>query len=129
MKLLTYHTHQQSFLNFSGVSITPKQIPNLVPYSSIRFLIFFPAIFFLFKTIYNWKTYFINYKLQKKIKNKKKYKKLLPPILLIPLVTENQLLSPTPLAYPYPSPTRRLNQIKCQTFLVFKTFSTCCHFL
>ena len=32
--------------------------------------------FFLFKIIYNWKTYFIKYKLQI---NKKEKKKLLPP--------------------------------------------------
>ena len=41
---------------------------------------------------------------------------------------------PTPFVYsigvPLPSPlaTQRLNQI-CQEILVFKTFSTCCHFL
>ena len=81
--------------------------------------------FFLFKIIDNWKAYFIYYKLQT---NQRK-KRVLPLTLPFPLVTEDQLLLPTPSAYPYTPPSQKLNKIKCQIVLVFKTFSTCCHFL
>ena len=48
---------------------------------------------------------------------------LLPPILQIPLVTENLL----PLLLPTP-PTQRLNLAKYQIAFIFKTFLTFCHF-
>ena len=84
----------------------------------------FVTFLFLFQNIYNWKTYFINYKLP--INEKKN---LLPPNLPVPLFTENQHLLTTSSAYLYPPPTQRLNLIKSQIVLIFKTFSTCCHFL
>ena len=81
--------------------------------------------FFLFQIIYNWKTYFINYKLQT---NKMDKKKLLPTTLPVALVIENQLLLPNFSTYSYFPPTQRLNHIKCQIVLVFKTFPNSCHF-
>ena len=57
-------------------------------------------------------------------------KKNLPPTLPIPQVTTlpaPNRLNPTSL--PPSPPTQRLNQIKYQKLLVFKTFSTSCHFL
>ena len=78
---------------------------------------------FHFKVICNRKTYFINY-------NNKRKKTLIPPTFpsLRLLKTNPFCLLPRlkPLS---PSPTQRLNQIKFQEILVFKTFSTCCHFV
>ena len=96
----------------------------------IKLRIFFFSTIFL-GIIYNRKTYFINYKLQKTNKPTNK-QNLLPPTLTVPLVTENHLLLPTPPSWFYPPPpdsNAELNQIKCQKVLIFKTFSTCCHFL
>ena len=48
--------------------------------------------FFFFLNVSNWTTYFISYKLQNKTKKKNW---LVPPLLRVCLVTENQLLLPT----------------------------------
>ena len=56
-----------------------------------------------------------------------KKKKNLPPTFMHRPVTENQLLLPIPVLTLHP-PIQKLNQVKYQKVLVFKTFSTCCHF-
>ena len=100
-----------------------------------KMIAFLWQIFVLFEIIYNSKSYFINYILQtNKQTNKQTHKKatfyhaIYPSLWLL----KSNCFCLLPRLIPIPplnTPTLRLNHVKCWKVLVFKTFSTCCHFL
>ena len=102
-------------------------------------IIFFSDIFFLLK-LFAIENPILESIIYKQTKKKKNYQPLYPSLRLLKtnLFCLLPRRNPTPYLplpslspyHPYPPPPdSRLNQIKCQKVLVFKTFSTCCHFL
>ena len=124
MGIFFYHWNLSSISphDFSNISLL-KAMTTCKQYDIIclfEIFLLFLLTFFFSKSFLIKKTYFTNYKLQT---NKKE--KLYPSLWL--LKTNFFCLLPR-LTHVLP-PTQRLNQIKCQIVLVFKTLSTCCHFL